>query len=84
MRHNNIETNVHERLTSQTPRDVLITLLEDEGDILGWEEELLVYEAAMRIEGSPETALRMARFALKGLLRDGVVIRESSLICLKD
>ncbi len=83
MKHHHIEVNIHARVNNQAPRDVLVSLLEEEGDILGWEEGILIYEAAIRIEGSQEAAMRMARFALKGLLRDGVVLRESNLICLK-
>jgi hypothetical protein len=84
MRHHNAETSVHLQRANLTPRDILIGLLEDEGDILGWEEELLIYEASMRLDTSPETSLRMARMALNGLLRDGVVVRQGPLICLKD
>lgn len=84
MRHHNAETSVHLQRANSTPRDILIGLLEDEGDILGWEEELLIYEASMRLDASPETSLRMARMALNGLLRDGVVVRQGPLICLKD
>lgn len=84
MRRQGIDSNIHIRLSDQTPRDILVSLLEDEGDVLGWEEELLIYEAAMRIDDLPDVAIRMARFALKGLVRDGVVKREDGLICLKD
>lgn len=84
MRHHNAETSVHLQRANSTPRDILIGLLEDEGDILGWEEELLIYEASMRLDASPETSLRMARMALNRLLRDGVVVRQGPLICLKD
>lgn len=84
MRHHNAETSVHLQRANLTLRDILIGLLEDEGDILGWEEELLIYEASMRLDTSPETSLRMARMALNGLLRDGVVVRQGPLICLKD
>lgn len=79
-----IDSNIYIRLSDQTPRDILISLLEDEGDVLGWEEELLIYEAAMRIDDLPEVSIRMARYALKGLVRDGVVLRDGGLICLKD
>ncbi|OZA77724.1 hypothetical protein [Polynucleobacter sp. 39-46-10] len=79
-----IDSNIYIRLSDQTPRDILISLLEDEGDVLGWEEELLIYEAAMRIDDLPEVSIRMARYALKGLVRDGVVLREGGLIFLKD
>jgi len=84
MRRQCVDGNIYIRLSEQTPRDLLVGLLEDEGDILGWEEELLIYEAAMRIDDLPEVAIRMARFALKGLVRDGVVLREDGLITLKD
>lgn len=84
MRHYSIESVIHQRRSDLTPRDILISLLEDEGDVIGWGEEQLVCEAAMRIEDSQEDSLRMARIALKGLLRDGVVLRDGQLICLKD
>ena len=84
MRRQCADANIYIRLSDQTPRDILVSLLENEGDILGWEEEVLVYEAAMRIDHLPEVAIRMTRFALKGLLCDGVLLREAGLICLKD
>ncbi|MDO9014870.1 MAG: hypothetical protein Q7U84_08870 [Polynucleobacter sp.] len=84
MRRQYVDSNIYIRLSEQTPRDFLVSLLEDEGDILGWEEESLIYEAAMRIDELPDVAIRMARFALAGLLRDGVVLREGGLISLKD
>lgn len=84
MRDQSTEKHIYIRLCQQTPRDILISLLEEEGDILGWEEESLVYESAIRINDLPEAAIKMARFALKGLLRDGVLARDGRLICLKD
>ncbi len=79
-----LDSNIYIRRCDQTPRDILINLLEDEGDALGWEEELLIYEAAMRIDDFPDAAIKMSRIALKGLVRDGVVLRDAGLICLKD
>lgn len=84
MPHNNIETSVHLRRSDLTPREMLIAILEDEGDVIGWEEEALIQQAAMRLEGSPEVCLRMARLALNGLLKDAVVMRDGRLICLSD
>ena len=84
MRNQCVEKNICVRLCDQTPRDILISLLEEEGDILGWEAENLIYESALRINELPEAAMRMARFALKGLVRDGVVLSENGLISLKD
>jgi hypothetical protein len=84
MRNQITEKNIYIRLRDQTPRDILMGLLEEEGDILGWEEESLVYESAIRINDLPEAAIKMARFALKGLVRDGLVARDGRLICLKD
>lgn len=84
MRRQCIDSNIYMRLSEQTPRDLLVSLLEDEGDVLGWEEESLIYESAIRIGDLPEVAIRMARFALEGLVRDGVVLREAGLICLKN
>ena len=51
---------------------------------MGWDEEELVREAAMRLETDPETSLRMTRSGLAGLIRDGIVIRDGRLICLKN
>jgi hypothetical protein len=84
MRNQIIEKNIYIRLCEQTPRDILVSLLEEEADFLGWEEEALVYESAIRINDLPEAAIRMARFALKGLLRDGLVTRDGRLIHLKE
>ena len=84
MRHDHVETSIHAKRSDLTPREILIGILEDEGDVLGWEEDLLVYEASMRLDGPQEGAMRMARIALTGLLRDGVVIRDGRLICLKE
>lgn len=84
MRHHSVDTQIHLRRGEDTPRELLISILEDEGDDLGWSEEDLVREAAMRVEADLETSLRMARFALKGLLRDGVAVREGQLIRLKE
>jgi hypothetical protein len=84
MKHSHVETSIHAKRSDLTPRELLIGLLEDEGDVLGWEEDLLVYEASMRLEGSQESSTRMARMALGGLLRDGVVVRDGRLICLKE
>lgn len=84
MRHNNLETHIHLRNVEQTPRDLLINILEGEGDEIGWSEEDLIREAAMRLEADPEASLRMARAALRGLVRDGLVVRDGQLICLKD
>lgn len=84
MRHSHTETSIHAKRSDLTPRELLIGILEDEGDVLGWEEDLLLYEASMRLDDSQELAMRMARIALNGLLRDGVVIRDGGLICLKE
>ena len=84
MRNHFIESDIHLRKSDLTPRDILINLLEEEGDDLGWEEEQLVYEASMKIEGYQDETLRMARIALKGLLRDGVVIKDGQLVRLRD
>lgn len=84
MRRQCVESSIYLRLSDRTPRDLLVSLLEDEGDILGWEEEELIYEAAMRIDDLLEVAIRMARFALNGLVRDNVVLRKSGLISLKE
>lgn len=84
MRNQIIEKNIYIQLCEQTPRDILVSLLEEEADFLGWEEEALVYESAIRINDLPEAAIRMARFALKGLLRDGLVTRDGRLIHLKE
>jgi hypothetical protein len=84
MRHGSTETHIHLRHVEQTPRDLLINILEEEGDDMGWGEEDLIREAAMRLEADPETSLRMARSALRGLVRDGLVYRDGQLICLKD
>ena len=84
MRNNLIGSVVHERRSDQTPRDILISLLEEEGDDLGWEAKQLIYEAAMRIEAPQDEALRTASIALKKLLLDGVVIRDGQLMCLRD
>lgn len=84
MRHHIVDMSIHMRHFDLTPREILISILEDEGDDLGWEEESLIQEAAMRLEGSPEMCLRMIKIALKGLLRDGVVIRDGRLICLRE
>ena len=84
MRHHNAEVSVHLQRANLTPRDILIGLLEDEGDVLGWEEGSLIDEASMRLDASPETALRMAKMALNGLLRDGIVMRQGQLICLRE
>ena len=84
MRHHNLETHIHLRNVEQTPRDLLVNILEEEGDDIGWSEEDLIREAAMRLEADPEASLRMARAALKGLTRDGLVFRDGQLICLKD
>lgn len=84
MRRQCVDSSIYLRLSDRTPRDLLVSLLEDEGDILGWEEEELIYEAAMRIDDLLEVALRMARFALNGLVRDNVVLRKSGLISLKE
>lgn len=84
MRNQQAEKNIYIRLCDETPRDILISLLEEGGDMLGWEEEALVYESAIRINDLPEVAIRMARFALKGMVRDGMVIRDGCLICLKN
>lgn len=84
MRHKDVDSSIHLRHSDLTPRELLINLLEDEGDVIGWEEEELVREAAMRLDGPIEVSLRMARLALKGLLRDAVVIRDGQLICLVD
>ena len=84
MRHHNAESSVHLQRANLTPRDILISLLEDEGDVLGWEELLLISEASMRLDASPEIALRMAKMALNGLLRDGIVMRQGQLICLRE
>ena len=84
MKHNSVETHIHLRHIELTPRDLLINILEEEGDEIGWGEEDLIREAAMRLEADPETSLRMARAALKGLIRDGLAFRDGQLICLKD
>lgn len=84
MKHNSLETHIHLRHARQTPRDLLINILEEEGDDIGWSEEDLIREAAMRIEVDTEISLRMARSALRGLVRDGLVYRDGQLICLKD
>lgn len=84
MKHNSIETHIHLRHVEQTPRDLLINILEEEGDDIGWVEEDLIREAAIRLEADPEASLRMARSALRGLVRDGLVYRDGQLICLKD
>ena len=84
MRHDHVETSIHAKRSDLTPREVLIGILEDEGDVLGWEEDLLIYEASMRLGESQEAAMRMAKIALNGLLRDGVVLRDGRLICLRE
>lgn len=84
MRNHFIESEIHPRKSDLTPRDILINLLEEEGDDLGWEEEQLIYEAAMRIEDYQDDSLRMARIALQGLLRDCVVIKDGQLVRLRD
>ena len=66
MRDHNIETHIHLRNVEQTPRDLLINILEEGGDDIGWSEEDLIREAAMRLEADPEASLRMVRAALKG------------------
>lgn len=84
MRHNQVETAIHLRKSGMTPREMLISLLEDEGDSAGWDEGDLVQDAAMRLDQSPEECLRMVNIALSGLLRDGLVIRDGQLICLRE
>lgn len=84
MKHNSVDTHIHLRRAELTPRDMLISILADEGDDSGWAEDDLIREAAMRLEADLETSLRMVRFALKGLLRDGVALRDGQLICLKE
>jgi hypothetical protein len=84
MKHNSVETHIHLREIDLTPRDLITSILEQEGDDMGWEEEELVREAAMRLETDPETSLRMTRSGLAGLIRDGIVVRDGRLIYLKD
>lgn len=84
MRHHIVDIPIHTRRLDLTPREILVNLLEHEGDDLGWEEEVLIREAAMRLEGSPDICLRMIKIALSGLLLDGVVIWEGRLICLEE
>jgi hypothetical protein len=84
MRRNSAETHIYLRHVVETPRDLLISILEEEGDDIGWGEEDLIREVAMRLEADPEASLRMGRLALKGLIRDGIVFRSGQLICLKD
>lgn len=84
MRNNSLETHIHLRHVEKTPRDLIINILEEEGDDIGWSEEDLMRETAMRLEADPEASLRMARSALRGLVRDGLVYRDGQLICLKD
>ena len=84
MKHNHVETHIHLRKVDLTPRDLIASILEQEGDDMGWDEEELVREAAMRLETDPETSLRMTRSGLAGLIRDGIVIRDGRLICLKN
>ena len=84
MKHNSVDTHIHLRRAELTTRDMLISILADEGDDSGWAEDDLIREAAMRLEADLETSLRMVRFALKGLLRDGVALRDGQLICLKE
>lgn len=84
MRHHNVDMPIHMRRLDLTPREILVNILEDEGDDLGWEEEALILEAAMRLAGSPEICLRMIKIALNGLLIDGVVTRDGRLICLRE
>jgi hypothetical protein len=84
MRRNSAETHIYLRHAVETPRELLISILEEEGDDIGWGEEDLIREVAMRLEADPEASLRMGRLALRGLIRDGIVFRTGQLICLKD
>ena len=84
MKHNNMDTTIHLKPNDLTPRELLINILEDEGDAIGWDEEDLIRETAMRLDESPEASLRMARFALNGLLRDAIVYRDGQLIRLNE
>ncbi len=84
MRNHFIESEIHARRSDLTPRDILISLLEEEGDDLGFDAKQLIHEAAMRIEAPQDEARRLASIALKDLLRDGVVIRDGQLMCLRD
>ena len=84
MKKQSVEKHIYIRLYEQTPRDILIGLLEEGDGFPCWEEEALVYESAMRINDLPEVSVRMARFALKGLVLDGLVTRDGRQINLKE
>ena len=77
-----INTLIKAKQLAQDPKEVLMFLLEEEGDSLGWDRSALIGSAAMMIEGSPEETLEMAEGGLKGLLRDGLVVTDGKLVLL--
>lgn len=54
MRHHIVDMPIHIRHIDLTPREILVSTLEDEGDDLGWEEDSLIQEAAMRLMVLPK------------------------------
>jgi hypothetical protein len=84
MQRHHLDETTHRMRTDPSPRDLLISLLEMEGDVFGWDAELLIYEASLRLDGSPEESSRAARMALHRLLRDGVAVRKDGLVRLRD
>lgn len=77
-----ISTLIKAKQLAQDPKEVLMYLLEEEGDSLGWDRSALIGSAAMMIEGMPEETLEIAEGGLRGLLRDGLVITEGQLVLL--
>lgn len=84
MQHHHLDRTTHRMQTDPSPKELLISLLEMEGDVFGWESELLIYEASLRLDGSPEESSRTARMALHQLLRDGVAVNKEGLIRLRE
>lgn len=84
MRQQYLESAIHLRHGYLTPREILTSILEEEGDVLGWEEEALIREASMKLDEPPEASFRMVRFALNCLIRDHVAIRNDGLVTLRE
>jgi hypothetical protein len=84
MRQQYIESAIHQRHGDITPGEMLTSILEQEGDVLGWEQEALIRETSMKLDEPPEVCFRMVRFALNGLIRGHIVLRDDGLITLSE